>query len=551
MLEYVKGCPTRNGNTIFYILISNIFTTKNKSQSEFVESRLNRNWGFFRQKKDVIKVPDDTLPKPHQKEEAPEEALKRERVKRELELLRKEFEETQAILDTTSSRLDALKNEYYSKSSEMDSLDVELQRKRSEVRATKLEYNRVKSEFDRLNSELSQIRLEYNPRILESTRQEIEMARSELAKLTYQSDDKKILVDDLHSKIDFAKSELGDIKSRIESGRSELEMIKLQSESAKKETSGARRELEVIRRELTSPEQLDQTRKISQAAAVVVAQANQKSEELKKNIMILRESLLKALEENHKLEEKLAVPESVKKILDAKSELMSLQSQQEIKKKELDQTKKELKFLQKELASIYTARNMVPTAEERQEPAKLKLKILLQPVGPVSASLMKILQARLGQQFNSLSFELTPKVLSLPVNFIDLSRNQFKSSQVIDWVEKNCGGSGYDRILGICDADAYSGELNFVMGEAQLGGLVALVYLKMFRTELERSDAGEELFLQRVQKEAVHELGHIFGLEHCNKNICSMYFSNSLADTDFKNIKMCQSCTKKMLEKIS
>jgi archaemetzincin len=457
----------------------------------------------------------------------------------------------------------------------MDSLDVELQKKRSEIRTIKLEYNRVKSEFDRLNSELSLIRSEYNPRVLESTRQEIEIARSELAKLTYQGEDAKMLVDDLHSKIDSAKSEFADLKSRIESARSELQQIMLQNESVKKETMAARRELEFIRRELASPQQLDQTRRISQAAALVVAQTNQKSEELKKEIAILRESLLKALEENHKLEERLAVPESVKQILDAKSELLTLQSQQETKKKELEQTKKELEFLQKELAAIYAERKTAPrvkeqlqqevpqiiekptqmyTAEIMEKPTsrgKQKLKILLQSVGPVSTKLMRILQARLRQQFNNLSFEFAPKVLPLPVKFLDLARNQFRSPQVIDWVEKNCGESGYDRILGICDADAYSGGLNFVMGEAQLGGLVALVYLKMFRTELERSDAGDEMFLQRVQKEVVHELGHLFGLEHCNNNRCVMYFSNSLADTDFKSNQMCQSCARKMTEQIS
>jgi archaemetzincin len=180
-----------------------------------------------------------------------------------------------------------------------------------------------------------------------------------------------------------------------------------------------------------------------------------------------------------------------------------------------------------------------------------KLRVLLLPLGPVASNIMKSLQARLGQQFGHLIFELASNSLSLPLQFIDTSRNQFRSPQVIDWVERNYAQAGYDRILGICDSDAYSGDLNFVMGEAQLGGLVAVVYLKMFKTEVASSDIGKDLFLQRIQKESIHELGHVFGLEHCTKNTCVMYFSNSLSDTDFKSSQMCQSCTKKLLEQIS
>jgi archaemetzincin len=43
-------------------------------------------------------------------------------------------------------------------------------------------------------------------------------------------------------------------------------------------------------------------------------------------------------------------------------------------------------------------------------------------------------------------------------------------------------------------------------------------------------------------KEAVHELGHMFGLDHCSDLRCVMHFSNSLADTDRKGRDFCPSC---------
>ncbi|MFL6406200.1 MAG: archemetzincin, partial [Nitrososphaeraceae archaeon] len=43
-------------------------------------------------------------------------------------------------------------------------------------------------------------------------------------------------------------------------------------------------------------------------------------------------------------------------------------------------------------------------------------------------------------------------------------------------------------------------------------------------------------------KEAVHELGHAFGLTHCESIKCVMHFSNSLSDTDIKTNHLCNVC---------
>ena len=110
------------------------------------------------------------------------------------------------------------------------------------------------------------------------------------------------------------------------------------------------------------------------------------------------------------------------------------------------------------------------------------------------------------------------------------------------------------KLLAICDFDAYSDKLNFVFGEAHLGGRVAAIYLPRLRDEfyVRKSDKNKNnLFEQRVIKEAVHELGHTFGLRHCQISKCVMHFSNSIRDTDFKDDKFCERCNKILARTLS
>ena len=57
-------------------------------------------------------------------------------------------------------------------------------------------------------------------------------------------------------------------------------------------------------------------------------------------------------------------------------------------------------------------------------------------------------------------------------------------------------------------------------------------------------DADEERFRGRALKEAMHELGHTFGLGHCADPGCVMWFSNTLGETDRKGAAYCPRCEK-------
>ncbi|MEN6606281.1 MAG: archaemetzincin family Zn-dependent metalloprotease [Bryobacteraceae bacterium] len=126
----------------------------------------------------------------------------------------------------------------------------------------------------------------------------------------------------------------------------------------------------------------------------------------------------------------------------------------------------------------------------------------------------------------------------------DPLRNQYHSTAILrDLVPLVAEKDGL-RLVGVTEYDLFVPVLTFVFGEAQLDGACALVSLHRLREEFYGLDPNPDLLLDRALKEAVHELGHTFGLRHCPDWRCVMASTHSVERLDLKQAQFCASCAR-------
>jgi archaemetzincin len=160
--------------------------------------------------------------------------------------------------------------------------------------------------------------------------------------------------------------------------------------------------------------------------------------------------------------------------------------------------------------------------------------LVLLPCGPVEPKDLEVLMHTLSGRGMRVRISGERQV---PSDAFNRGRQQYRAGVFLKIAQAEEG----DRVLAVTNCDLYDGNLNFVFGLAESPGKGAVISL--FRL---RMGADEETFRQRAVKEAVHELGHTWGLAHCQNQRCVMHFSNSLQDTDRKETDPCESCDKKL-----
>jgi archaemetzincin len=171
----------------------------------------------------------------------------------------------------------------------------------------------------------------------------------------------------------------------------------------------------------------------------------------------------------------------------------------------------------------------------------MERKIILLPIGSVEAGTLVHLNTTLEKEFKCVC--LTGSAIPIPPEAFNLSLKKYLGHRIL--ARLPIPELGY--VLGVADLDLYVPGLNFIFGLADYRTRRAVIALPRLRQTFYGSPDELELFLPRAAKEAVHEMGHLYGLEHCQDRRCVMAFSNSLADTDYKNQGFCPRCVQKIL----
>lgn len=144
-------------------------------------------------------------------------------------------------------------------------------------------------------------------------------------------------------------------------------------------------------------------------------------------------------------------------------------------------------------------------------------------------------------------YNMKTEIINISVNLqkaYNKKRNQYHATILLNEIQKKSPKDTF-RLLALVDKDLYTEGLNFIFGQAC--GKFCIVSINRFKPCLWMNKKQEmEILFSRVLKTSIHEIGHTFGLLHCDNPKCVMFFSNWIGDTDRKSHEFCPTCIDKL-----
>jgi archaemetzincin len=134
------------------------------------------------------------------------------------------------------------------------------------------------------------------------------------------------------------------------------------------------------------------------------------------------------------------------------------------------------------------------------------------------------------------------------------SRTQVLTTDVLAWLPSERASTDY-CVIALTTRDLYPApSWNFVFGEAALfDGVGVFSFARMdprfpWPPDPARRDAAEaRLVKRRCLKVVSHEVGHMFGLEHCVARRCLLNGCNHVAEMDATPMHLCPACLRKVV----
>ena len=175
---------------------------------------------------------------------------------------------------------------------------------------------------------------------------------------------------------------------------------------------------------------------------------------------------------------------------------------------------------------------------ETGQEGKADIRLCIVPVGPVDPAVLAMLKEGIA---GVLSADVrSGKAVEPHIDAYDAQRSQYSAETILNDLAARGSEDPSEHVLGVADCDLYVPDLTFVFGAA-LGG-AALISITRLRQEFYNRKADADILYKRMMTEAVHEVGHSYGMRHCFDPACVMFFSRTIGDTDRKGFDFCNAC---------
>ncbi len=164
--------------------------------------------------------------------------------------------------------------------------------------------------------------------------------------------------------------------------------------------------------------------------------------------------------------------------------------------------------------------------------------ILISPIGDFESALIEAISHAVESCFG-----IPTKIVSL-LQDIDFAlapdRAQYHSTMILKQLAAEAPEQAL-KVVALCRGDLFIPILTYVYGEAQLNGKACIVSTHRLY-EGTGLAVSSNVFVERVTKEIIHELGHTFDLRHCPEPSCLMHYCRNEADVDRKSNQLCRYC---------
>lgn len=195
------------------------------------------------------------------------------------------------------------------------------------------------------------------------------------------------------------------------------------------------------------------------------------------------------------------------------------------------------------LCSLLSSCDSSPKQESPDVNIDVDSDIYIVPIGSIDEAYLHPLVSRLEERFTTKVHLALDKRMPDPDDAFDYEAQKHIAMYVITELIKVDVPDDV-KVLGVANVDLFVHRSvdEFIFGQSQFGvnGKIALVStFRMDPFSYVGGKRNDKLVVERLMKEAVHELGHLFGIRNCAGIECAMYLPKNLRELDKKTDGFC------------